>query len=83
MLTCCSVGADGKTILLLGLSAANVERLEADDPIRISRESHGVVIPEDLVILIMHGDTEAAIEARLRQMGVIGDGTIFNQQRPL
>ncbi len=69
-------------VLLLGLSAANVERLQAGQPIRVTRASHGLSVPQGLTILIMAGDTEATIEAELRRIGAIQIGqTVINQRQ--
>lgn len=52
---------DGRKLILLGLTAKNVEFLMAGKPMRITRESHGDGVPEDWVIGILYGDDEQAI----------------------
>jgi predicted kinase len=61
--------SDKGLLILAGLSEGNVERLKADMPIRASLKSFGVSLPGELVI--MYGRTEAEIEDRLRQAGLI------------
>jgi len=79
MLVCSTLaGHDGTTVLLLGLSRANLERLEAGDPIRVTRATHGLPVPETLTVLIIAGETEASMEADLRHLGAITDETVMN-----
>lgn len=65
---------EGRTLLLLGLSKVNIERLMAHQPIRMTAESHH--IPDGLEIQIVYGDTEGAIEQKLLAAGVIDSQTI-------
>jgi hypothetical protein len=48
---------DGELLLILGLSRVNRERLEAGQPIDLSRASHGLAIPAKLKIMIFAGET--------------------------
>jgi hypothetical protein len=57
--------ADGTTFVLLGISEANIERLRRGWPIRVRRETHGLAVPEGLVIGIVWGMTERDIAAQL------------------
>lgn len=72
----------GQRILLLGLSDQNVTRLQAGEPIRLTRASHGLAIPADTTIFIVADRTEAAIEHGLRAAGLITDQTVI-QGRPM
>jgi hypothetical protein len=72
---------DGKTLLILGLSRTNRDRLEAGQPIDISREVHGLSIPANLKIMIFAGETEAAMEETLREL--IGPTTVKGQKKPI
>lgn len=76
-----SYGDDGRELLLLGLSRANIDRLQAGQPIRISRASHGVAVPEHLTIAIITGGTELEIYEVLKAQGLIDDRTVVNQSR--
>lgn len=69
------------TFLLLGLSAENVKRLQAGQPVRVSRESHGLAMPNRLVIAIVVGESEEAIGRDLRKAGLIGANTVVNQEK--
>lgn len=60
-------------LILCGLSDGNVERLKAGFPIKASLRSFGVELPGNLAIV--HGTTEAAIEADMRKHGFIGELT--------
>lgn len=67
--------AGGKTYLLAGLSDGNIERLTNGEPIRVSRESHGLGCPEEIVLMIVHGATEDALQRALEDQGIIRDHT--------
>jgi hypothetical protein len=41
-----------------------------------------MAMPKDLTIAIMAGDTEASMEADLRDHGFIGPTTVMNQKGP-
>ena len=69
-----NTGDDGRHVIVLGVSRGNVERLMAGKPIHVTGESVGV--PEIASILIFFGETEAAMEAELRDAGVITDTTV-------
>jgi hypothetical protein len=71
-----SCGADGQEFLLLGLSRANIDRLQAGQPIRISRGSHGTAVPEHLTISIITGGTELEIYEGLKAKGLIDECTV-------
>jgi hypothetical protein len=51
--------------VVLGLSRENVERLIAGQPIRITKESHGVELPGIPRLVIVFGETEKAIADEL------------------
>jgi hypothetical protein len=70
-------GASGRDILLLGLSAENVRRLQGGEPIRVTQETHGPGIPEGWVIGLVFGETEEDIEISLRKEGLITEGTFI------
>lgn len=52
------VGESNDELLILGLSRKNLERLQAGQPIRISRPTHGEGIPACWEIVIIVGETE-------------------------
>lgn len=82
MLTARSDSETGDILLLLGLSDENVRRLQAGNPIRLMRASHGLAIPAHLKIVIIAGETEASMAAQLRELGLIGETTVMNQKAP-
>lgn len=73
MMTAMATTAEGKRILLLGLSDANIKRLTTGDPIHLNAGTHA--IPADIDIMILHGHTEDAIAEKLKWAGVIDPST--------
>jgi hypothetical protein len=71
---------DGEELLVLGLSRANRERLEAGQPMDVSQASHGMAMPAKLRIVIFVGETEDSMREQMRSM--IGPETIVDQKRP-
>ncbi len=53
-------------LLLFGLSAENIKRLQSGQPIKINLTEMGM----QGEVLIMYGQTEAAIVEELRQAGI-------------
>jgi len=82
--TAYGTSAEGKDhqVMMLGLSKANVQRLEQGQPIDVSRQTHGMGVPENLSIVIFMGDTEQEILAMFRKNGLIGPETVVGQKRP-
>lgn len=66
------IKARGGSLIVLGLSRGNVERLLADMPIRFAGEEVGI---PGVVFVILGGETEQAIEAQLRAIGAVGPQT--------
>ena len=59
--------AGGATrVLVLGLTAANVERLMRGKPIRVRREVHGEGVPLGLEVLLLYGADEKSLLAQVR-----------------
>ena len=72
MLVAQSPSTDGKSItLLLGLTHANISRLQAGQPMLITRAKHGEAIPEGLNISILYGETEMAIYGVLQGLNAL------------
>ena len=71
---------DDEQLLILGLSRENRQRLEAGQPIDLSRASHGLALPAKLKIMIFAGETEASMKAQLREL--IGPNTVQDQKKP-
>lgn len=67
-------------LLVLGLSRQNIERLQQGQPIDISRESHGMVVPPHLRIMIFTGETEAEMAKQMAPL--IGPDTVIDQKKP-
>lgn len=61
----------GKKILLLGLSRANVERLMAGEPIKVPVLPQGSGWPQNWSVSILFGETELAIQLQLVAGGFI------------
>lgn len=61
---------DGRQLLLVGLSRENLRLLRQDRPIVITPETHPGC-PQGYEILVMYGETEAAIAQRLRSLGAV------------
>lgn len=57
--------SDGRPLLILGLSRANMERLLDNQPIRFAADPLGVVCE----VLILGGETENDIAEDLRALG--------------
>jgi hypothetical protein len=83
MLTARSELEDGRTLLVFGLSAENIRRLQEGQPIRVTQTSHGQAVPENLVVVMFAGDTEGTMEADLRKYRLIGPETVVNQKVPM
>ncbi len=69
---------DGGEFLLIGLSKVNIERLQAGQPIRITRARHGDGVPEGWFIGIMAGESELDMQRQLEKAGAIGPKTKIN-----
>jgi hypothetical protein len=67
--------SEGKEALLLGLSRENVRRLQAKQPIRLRRQTHGDGVPEGWEIVIFFGETELSMKEELEKLGAIGPDT--------
>lgn len=72
---------DKSESLLLGLTRENVKRLMSGLPMHISRKTHGIAIPEGLVIGIVYGEDQKAIRDELDKAGLIKP-TTFEQGTP-
>lgn len=71
-------GSEKEPVLMLGLARVNIERLQADQPIKITRKSHGDGIPEGWTIIIMFGETEREMVKALSRAAMVGPDTKFN-----
>jgi hypothetical protein len=70
---------DKEQLILLGLSHENIRRLMKGEPMRITRATHGDGVPDGWVIIIDYGETEQALAAKLKSMGVIDEETIVHK----
>lgn len=75
------IRARAGSLVLLGLSRVNVERLMAGQPIRVHGDDPAIGLP-GVTIVLMYGETEDAIEAELRAAGVVNDRTQRDDRRP-
>lgn len=57
--------------LFLGLTAANLERLQAGQPIRLTAETHGGAVPEGWTIGIIYGQNKEEIRLEMERAGII------------
>lgn len=71
-------GSEKEPLLMLGLSRVNIERLQANEPMMITRKAHGDGIPEGWTIVIMFGETEQEMVKALSRKGMVGPETIFH-----
>lgn len=68
-------GADGKMILVLGLSQTNVTKLQSGHPILFSFEDlkpGGIAMPANSEVMILAGDTEVEI---MKELGLLPGAT--------
>lgn len=56
----------GGKMMILGLTAGNLERLMRGEPIHVRREVHGEGVPEGLEILMMYGIDEQSLVSQLK-----------------
>ena len=66
MITAVATG-NGKRIIVLGVTRENLTRLTAGQPIRVSAEHHPG-FPQDVVIAVVFGETEADIARELKPL---------------
>lgn len=71
------IKARAGNVVLLGLSRINVTRLMDDKPIRFDGAEVGL---PGVVVIIMGGETEQAMEAELRRHGAIGPNTVIDDR---
>lgn len=62
-------------LLVLGLTAQNVQRLVRGAPILVRREVHGDGIPDGWKIMLVFGQTEEAIKHDFKKNGLIKEDT--------
>lgn len=67
MITAVANADDGRTIILLGISRENINRLTAGSPIRVSAETHPG-FPADLTFLVVFGETERSLTEDLKSL---------------
>ena len=65
---------NGRRLIVFGLSAENLRRLQADQPMLITPETHPCAIPNTEIVII-YGATAQAIAERLRSLGAINEHT--------
>jgi len=68
MIKALGTAKDGRTLVFLGLSRLNTEKLLQGLPIKVDLQQLGV--PNGNIILIAGGETEADITAKLVEAGV-------------
>ena len=69
---------DGVTVVGLGLSRANCERLLDDQPIPIDLRDLGLTGTDagSVELLIFAGESESAMADRMRRLNLINDDTV-------
>ena len=65
-----------RDVFFFGLSKENIKRLLANQPIEITRESHGEGIPENLHFVIFTGEDEAGMARTFLAAKAIHPGQI-------
>ena len=60
---------DGQTLILLGVSRGNIERLQQGKPLHLTHATHPY-IPEGFVFLRFSGETEEARQKQLIEAGI-------------
>ena len=70
-------------LLLVGITAGNVERLKQKKPLVLSRKTHGVAVPENVMFVVVYGEDEKAILAELAKHGMLGEETVDLTGTPL
>ncbi len=78
------ITATGAPLLLLGLSAVNVQRLQEGRPIHITQDQLVAMgLPGAFDVVLMAGDTEASISASLGGMPLQPEveGQVFTTRR--
>jgi hypothetical protein len=75
------IRARAGSLVLLGITRGNVERLMAGQPIRVSGDDPAIGLP-GVTLCIMFGETEDAIAGELRAAGVVDDRTVVEDRRP-
>jgi hypothetical protein len=72
--------ADGRVMILLGLSQGNIDRLKQQQPIHVDPQVLLSVQPGDVIgaITIIYGKTEADMAKMLKDGGMIGTDTIVH-----
>lgn len=69
----------GKPMVLLGISAENVTRLVAGEPILLDLEELGL---PPMQVVIMYGKTERHITAELERHGLLPPGSASDMAEP-
>ena len=72
-----TLGADGTSLVGLGLSEENIQRLKEGQPILIHGEEIG--LPE-IKIAIMYGKTEQTLYEDLKKSGVTINHSVFSMK---
>jgi len=67
----------GDHFILLGLSRANIERLQKFEPIEITTATHGSGVPAGWVIAIMFGETELDMKRQLEAAKLFDKDTMM------
>lgn len=76
MLVANALRKDGKTkLLILGMTEENITRLRAGKPILVSSKNHGPAVPDDLQVMVILGESEAAMIQEMRKAGQISEWT--------
>lgn len=70
--------ADGEKVVLLGVTADNIQALMSGKPILVSRATHGPGIPEGWKIAIVYGKDTKELYATLSQ-GLAKDAQIHHE----
>jgi hypothetical protein len=72
--------ADGRVLILLGLSQGNIDRLQQDKPLFVDTQVLLSVQPGEVLggISIIYGKTEGDIARMLQEGGMLGPETVIH-----
>lgn len=73
-------GGSGRSVLGIGLTRANCERLQAGQPIHFHAEQMDVASLQVQEVMIFFGETEATMEADFRKAGLLETAQVIDER---
>lgn len=62
-------------ILVIGLTIENMQRMSEGDPVLVTHQKHGLVVPLGLQILAMLGESDGQLTRWFVQAGIVNSDT--------